>query len=54
MRQFGGFLGSIKVESFLWLVALVGVPKGNIRWGGGSSGVADFATANVWFAETIH
>jgi hypothetical protein len=54
MRQFVGFLSSIVMESFLWLVTLAGVPKGNIRWDGGSSRIADFATANVRFAKAIH
>jgi hypothetical protein len=52
--QFVGVLGPVKMESFLQLVTLVGVPKRNIRWDGGSSGVADFAAANVQFAKTIH
>jgi hypothetical protein len=54
MHQLVGFLGSIKMESFPWLVALVGVPKRNIRWDGGSSRVADFTMANVGFAKTIY
>jgi hypothetical protein len=52
--QLVGFLGSIKMESFLRLVALVWIPKENIGRSGGSSGVVDFAMANIWFAKTIH
>jgi hypothetical protein len=54
MRQFDGFLGSIKMESLLRLVTLVWVPKGNIGRSGGSSGVVDFTAANVRFAKTIY
>jgi hypothetical protein len=54
VRQFVGFLGLVVMESFLQSIALARVPKGNVRWGGESSGVVNFTAANVRFAETIH